>query len=346
MMRAAGIAAVLAAAVLTSSCGLKLQNAGLGTGHGGPSKRITAVFSDAGRLPLGGVVRAGQAEVGRVAAIETRDFQAVVALDIARDFPVPARTRAQLQLSSPLGEAFVMLVPPAQAAGGPPLADGSVIPIQHTTRGPDVEDTLAAVGVVLNGSGLDQARTVVSELSTALRGREQKVPELLHELDSVLGSLDRRRGEITGVIDSMHAASEQLARNRPLMEAAFTEIRPGIDVLLDERERFTQLLANTASLSTAANDLAQRTTDSLATQVHRLRPVLADLRKFDDGLGRTLESMTRFSQLFRQATPGDYVLFNGTLDLPGTIGEILLPQDPAPAPPQDPVHRLLEGGVR
>lgn len=328
-MRRRAIAALLAV-LTTSSCGLNLQNAGIGTGLGVPSKRVTAVFADAGRLPLGGVVRSGQAEVGRVTAIRTRDFLALVEMDLDADLPLPSGTSAQLQLASPLGEAFVMLDRPP---GGPQLADGAVIPIERTTRGPDIEDTLAAVGTVLNGSGLDQARTVVGELNTALRGREDEVRDLLHELQSVLGSLQRHRDDIDQIITSMHAASEELARNKPLLEATFTEIKPGIDVLLAERERFGRLLTNTASLSATTHELTQRTAGALTDEVHQLRPVLDELRGFDGELGRTLDGLARFSRLFQQATPGDYVLFNGTLDVPGTLGEIVAPGAAPPAPP-------------
>lgn len=324
-MRARAIPA-LAVVLATASCGMNLQNAGIGTSISGPSKHVTAVFSDAGRLPLGGVVRAGQSEVGRVTAIRTRNFQALVEMDIAEDFALPGGTTAQLQLASPLGEAFVMLERPP---GGPPLGDGAVIPIERTTRGPDIEDTLAAVGTVLNGSGLDQARTVVGELNTALHGREGEVRDLLHELQSVLGSLQRHRDDINHVIAALHATSEELARNKPLLEATFTEIKPGIDVLLAERERFGKLLANTAALSTTTNQLTQRTAGTLTDEVHQMRPVLDELRGFDGELGRTLDGLSRFSQLFQQATPGDYVLFNGTLDVPGTLGEVVAPGAPA-----------------
>ncbi|MDI2030320.1 MCE family protein [Saccharopolyspora sp. TS4A08] len=317
----------LAVVLATAGCGVNLQNAGIGTGISGPSKHVTAVFTDAGRLPLGGVVRSGQAEIGRVTAIRTRDFRALVEMDIAADVDLPGGTTAQLQLASPLGEAFVMLERPP---GGPMLGDGAVIPIERTTRGPDIEDTLAAVGTVLNGSGLDQARTVVGELSTALHGREGEVRDLLHELQAVLGSLQRHRDDINHVIAALHSTSEEIARNKPLLEATFTQVKPGVDVLLAERERFGALLANTASLSATADGLAQRTAGTLTGEVHQLRPVLDELRGFDGELAGTLDGLARFSQLFQQATPGDYVLFNGTLDVPGTLGEVVAPGRGAP----------------
>lgn len=336
-------AAVLAAVLLTSSCGLSLQN--LPVGNGASGYQVTAVFSDVGQLPMGGAVRLGQAVVGHVSAIGTEDFRAVVELDIDRDVRLPAGTTARLELASPLGEEFVILQPPSTSEGEP-LADGSVIPIERTSRGPDIENALAGVGTLLNGSGLDQARTVVTELNTALDGREQRVRDLLEQLEHILDSLDRHRAEITGLIDSMHATSQHLAANRSTLDAALTQVRPAIDALLAERERFTALLGNTAALSDATTALLEQTDESLTHQVEQFRPVLADLRSLDGSLGTTVQSLRRFSGLFRQATPGDYVLFNGTLDVPGSVVQLLAPGAPMPPPGQGGVGSILGGGTR
>jgi phospholipid/cholesterol/gamma-HCH transport system substrate-binding protein len=335
--------AVLAAIGLTSSCGLSLQNLPVGTG--GSGYQVTAVFADVGRLPMGGAVRLGQAVVGRVSTIGTADFRAVVELDIDRHVRLPVGTTARLELASPLGEEFVILQPPSTSDGSL-LGDGSVIPIEQTSRGPDIENALAAVGTLLNGSGLDQARTIVTELNTALSGREQQVRDLLGQLEQILASLDRHRAEITGLIDSVHATSQHLADNQATLDAALTQVRPAIDALLAERERFTTLLGNTATLSHATAGLLEQTDESLTRQVEQFRPVLADLRSLDGSLGGTVQELRRFSGSFQQAVPGDYVLFNGTLDAPGTVVQLLAPGAPMPPPGQGGVGSILRGGAR
>ncbi|KAA5834202.1 MCE family protein [Saccharopolyspora hirsuta] len=334
---------VLAAVLLTTSCGLSLQNAPVGTG--GSGYQVTAVFSDVGRLPMGGAVRLGQAVVGRVSDIGTENFQALVELDIDPQVRLPVGTTARLELASPLGEEFVVLQPPP-TSDGPVLGDGSVIPLERTSRGPDVENALAAASTLLNGAGLDQARTVVTELNTALGGREQQVRDLLGQLERTLTSLDQHRTELTWLIDSVHATSQHLADGQESLDAALTQVRPAIDVLLAERQRFTELLDNTAALSTATAALVEQTDESLTEQVEKFRPVLADLRSLDGGLATTVGSLHRFFDLIQQATPGDYVLFNGTLDVPGTVVQLLAPGAPMPPPAAGGVDSILRGGTR
>ncbi|MGW1679945.1 MCE family protein [Saccharopolyspora sp. NPDC002376] len=334
---------VFAALLLTTSCGLSLQNAPIGTG--GSGYQVTAVFADVGLLPKGGAVRLGQGVVGRVSNIGTEDFRAIVELDIDQEVQLPVGTTARLELASPLGEEFVVLQPPSTPSGEV-LTDGSVIPLEQTSRGPDVENALAAASTLLNGAGLDQARTVIMELNTALTGRGQQVRDLLGQLERTLTSLDQHRAELTHLIDSVHATSQHLADNQASLDAALTEARPAIDVLLAERERFTALLDNTASLSTATAVLVERTDESLTRQVEKFRPVLADLRSLDSGLTATVSSLRRFFDLIQQATPGDYVLFNGTLDVPGTVVQLLAPGAPMPPPASGDVSSILRGGTR
>lgn len=333
----------LAAVLLTTSCGLSLQNAPIGTG--GSGYQVTAVFSDVGRLPMGGAVRLGQAVVGNVSDIGTEDFRALVELDIDPGVRLPAGTTARLELASPLGEEFVVLRPPA-APDGNVLTDGSVIPLAQTSRGPDVENALAAAGTLLNGAGLDQVRTVITELNTALTGREQQTRDLLGELERTLASLDGHRAELTRLIDSVHATSQHLADGQATLDAALTQVRPAIEVLLAERERFTALLDSTAGLSTATAALVAQTDESLIRQVEEFRPVLADLRSLDGGLATTVGSLRRFFDLIQQAAPGDYVLFNGTLDVPGTVVQLLAPGAPMPPPGTGDVGSILRGGTR
>ncbi|MFD2395972.1 MCE family protein [Prauserella oleivorans] len=259
--------------------------------------------------------------------------------------------RARLELTSALGDEYVVLEPPPGARGGATLADAATIPLERTSRGPDVEHTLAALGTLLTGSGIDQVRTIVSEVNTALGGRTGEVKRLVHDLDSVLGSLDRRSGEIVGVIDSMHALSRRLAEGTPALEAALTDIRPALQVLLDERERFTTLLGNVGSLGTAAQGLLDKTGTALTEQLDQLRPVLRDLESLDGKLGPTLTALKDFADLVQRATPGDYLNLDGTIDVPLTVAELLDPDlgaaAPATARPEPGgLGDLLGGGAR
>ncbi len=328
-------------AVLTTGCGLERVSMQTLAGAGGtePVDRVTAVFTDASRLHVGSPVRAGQVEVGRVSDIRTENFRALVELELHTEVALGPDTTARLELLSTLGSRYVALDPDRETS---PSADGHRIPPERTSPGPTVEDTLAAVGTLLNGSGIAQMRTLVTEADAALSGRGGTVRELLSELDSVLTTLDDHRGRIRELIDSVGAVSARLADGTPTLEAAMTEITPAVETLLAERDRFTDLLDTTASLGDTVRGVLDETGEALTDQLHRLRPLLTDLADAGERLGGTLAGAREFVGLLRRATPGDYLLLDGTLDVSRSIAEILDPGRTTGSP-RDPGDRDTPG---
>lgn len=319
---------LLVVLLLAGGCGFKLQGLA-GTGLSGvDGYRVTAVFAEATRLALGGTVRIGQRTVGTVVDISAKDFTARVGMEIEEGVRLPAGTIARLELTSALGEAVVVLEPPDTQAGGELLGPDGVIPIEDTVTGPSIEDTLAAVGALVSGSGISQVRTIVTELNTALSGRTGQAREVLSGLTRTMTSLDEHSAAITSLIGSMNRLSTSLKENTATLQAAFTRIRPAIDVLLEQREEFSVLLDSVAALGESANGLVKEAGAQFVSQLKRLRPVLDDLRGIDTRFADTLGSLERFAGLMHKAAPGDYLLLDGTLDVPESVAELLTPQLP------------------
>jgi phospholipid/cholesterol/gamma-HCH transport system substrate-binding protein len=193
-IRAAAL--LCAAAIAASGCGPGLQDFSIGRSVGGPSYRLTAVFDDAAGLPIGGRVELRDVEVGKVTSMTTHGFRAYVHLVIRKSVQLPVGTRATLALTTPLGEEYVNLLPPAAGTDGRYLSAGEVIPASDTDRSPDVEDLLSAFSAVLNGGGVGQISTIVKELDAALHGRAATGKALIARLNNVLGQLNEHSAAI------------------------------------------------------------------------------------------------------------------------------------------------------
>lgn len=313
---------LVACCCLLSGCALSFQNLPLGRNAPGPSYAITATFADASGLQLGGQVDVGQDMVGRISAITTKDFVADVTLNISKAVTLPKGTTAQLALTSALGEEYVVLRPPAVATSAI-LGDGATIPESDTSRGPDLEDTLAALGTVLNGSGLDQAKTIVTELNSTLGGHEQQARDLFARLDGVLTTLSQHSTDIDTVIDSMNSLSGELVAHQSTLDAALTSIAPAVNVLLAQRDQFSGLLTSVNNLAGSVNGVLATTGAAITTQLRQLQPILDSLDSFNSELGSTLTQLNTFHQLIDRATPGDYLLLDGTIDVPNTLLALL-----------------------
>ncbi|WP_165436240.1 MCE family protein [Amycolatopsis suaedae] len=337
-------AAVVAAALLCGGC-VGLQDLPVGRSPDGPVYHLTLRFADAGTLTAGGKVKLGQAEVGRVGELRAEGFEAVLTVAVREEVVLPEGTTARIEADSALGEQFVALHPPAGPGPGR-LADGAVI--RDTSTGPSVEDLLAAAGTVVGGSGLDQVRTIVTETSAAIGGREDKLRELFTRLDTLLGSVQAHRGELTRTVDSLNALAALAVREQATLTAGLTRLAPALRVLADQRTHVQDLLGRVTTLSRVTTEALGRTREQLLGMLPRARQVLAEVGSLDGELGRTLAMLEPFGRDLARAIPGDYLNVDGTLDVPGTILPLLtgspLPAGSAPEPGG--LDALLRGGVR
>ncbi len=215
-----------------------------------------------------------------------------------------------------------------------------------------MENTLAAVGALMSGSGLDQVQTIVTETNRALAGHEQQVRNLLGQLDSLLRSLDAHRNDINRTISALNSFAALGAQNQAALQAALTHITPALDVLLSQRTDFLTLLTSITQLSKTTTGLLSQTSAGLVERARQLRPVLTALAGFDSELGSTLMSLQTFQHLLEGSIPGDYLTMDADLSVSGTLeslitgGSRIAPSTATNAPPTGGVGQLLSGGVR
>ena len=346
---------VLCLVFVLSGCGLSFQRMPIGTQVTGESYRVTLVFDDVTSLPVGGQVKVGQAVVGRVESLETKDFTAYAHVRLERSVRLPRGVLANIEVATAIGEQFVNLTVPRDQRVDERnlLRDGDVIGQRQTSHGPVVEDIFAVIGTVLGGSGLEKLSTVVREANSALGGREQEVRELLGELDSVLGSVDAHEADINAALDSMSALTTTIAGERDSLGTALTELTPAVAVLISQQGTFTTLLTHLDSLSAATRGLLDSTQTQLVDVVRGVRPTLEELAGMSDDLATMLQSMNAFAPLYQRGMPGDYLQTSLEVNVPDTLtgllagisgGTPVLPG--AMPPPAGGLGDLLGGGGR
>lgn len=315
MMRAARLAAGAAIAATTvAACGPGLQSLSVGRGVSGPSYRLTAVFADAAGLPIGGRVELHDVTVGRVSSLTTQGFHAYVHMVISRSARLPVGTRATLALTTPLGEEYVDLLPPAAAGAGGYLAGGEVIEATH--RSPDVEDLLSAFSAVLNGGGIGQISTIVKQLDLALHGRARTGRALIARLNNVLAQLNAHSAAIDRTLAQVADLASELAKQHKLLVRALTALRPGIRDLHADTAAFTNLLTRLSTLGRTATQVLGSVQGAFLADLSDLAPTLDTLVSLRGRLGSTLVGLRKFASLLDRAIPGDYLDLVGNIVVP------------------------------
>ncbi|MFD9681849.1 MCE family protein [Rhodococcus sp. NPDC059969] len=350
----ASIVVALAFAAPLTGCSLNFQHLPLGRGLPGQSYPLNMEFDDASLLPVGGEVRIGQAVVGKVTSMSAETFAAVVHTDIESDIELPIGTRARIELSTPIGDAFVNLEVPADATG-PVLEPGSTIKRSETVRGPDVAQLLGAVGTLLNGSGLAQVKNIVSEADQILDGRDETIRDLLARLDAFLGTLENRKESINSALDSLNRLSALIGDESATINEGLRALTPALGVVSDQRQPLLDLLDETDRLSTATNSVLDQSADQISDITDRLSPILDQFSAMGPTLGETMTNLDNARVLLERASPGDYVNIDLDVDLEGTVTGVLNEIIPGAAPPLPPLPAFdrelpittpLQGGAR
>jgi phospholipid/cholesterol/gamma-HCH transport system substrate-binding protein len=335
-VRRAGAAVVLAVALLAGGCGLPDVTA-LPLPGGAPGRdgyRVTAEFSDVLDLVPQAAVKVNDVTVGSVEKISLSGWTARVRLRIGKDVRLPENATAAVRQTSLLGEKYVALDPPVTESPHGTLADGSVIPLARTRRGAEVEEVLAALGMLLNGGGLAQLKTINEELAGALDGRETQAKDALHQLDTFVGGLDQQKADIVRALDALDRLTGHLARQRAVIGTALNSLAPGLTVLEDQRRQLTVALTSLGELGRVGTRVVNRSRDDTLAVLRSLQPILEQLVKSGDSLPKALDFMLTFPfpPNVSDAIVGDFVNLGATADLdaPTILSNLLVASAPPP----------------
>lgn len=311
----------LAATVLLAS-GCKFSGAASiplpgGEGTGSDAYRVTVEFNDVLDLVPQSAVKVDDVTVGSVASIDLNGFTARVVVRLKKEVVLPGNARASLRQTSLLGEKFVSLDRPTQEPATGQLRDGDTIGLDRTTRNAEIEEVLGALSLVLNGGSLEQIQVINRELVLALKGREDKVRDLLTQLDTFVGGLDKQKQDIVRALDGMDRLTAKLAAQRTTLTTALKDISPGVAVLADQRSQLTQVLTGLSRLGVVATRVINASQQNTVADLKALEPILRSLNAAGKDLPDSLELLTTypFPRTVAEGIKGDYANLFVTTDI-------------------------------
>lgn len=343
-----GLALLAAATLVASGCNVSLQSLPKYGGVSGRSYPLNATFTNVLNLPAQAQVLAGTATVGSVSSITTRDFKAHVVMRIKSSVHLPVGTTAQVRFASPLGDEFVELQEPSGHHGGPYLAAGTVLNGPATSSAPTIEDAMAALSLVLNGGGINQIETIVTNLNQTFGGRQGKIRDLLTQISTAVSSLAGQKATIDHALSAVANLSQALNTGRGAIAEGLDTITPAVTVLSNENGDVDRLLTSVNQLSDIANKVLDRSSANLIGDIHKLVPVVDQLVSVDQQIQPDLSHLNTFERLTPKVAPGDYlqVSVNATAQLSSSpSAAVATPINGAGYQDQRSVTSLLAGGL-
>src|ERR1700754_3925946 len=172
--------ALFMVALVLSSCGSwkGIANVPLPGGPGTGSNKMTIYVQmpDTLALNVNSRVRVADVYVGRVRAIELKNWVATLTLDLQPDIKLPQNTLAKIGQTSLLGSQHVQLdLPPDPSPQL--LKSGDTIPLKNSSSFPSTERVLASIATVLRGGGIQNLDTIQTEINNLLTGRADQIRE-------------------------------------------------------------------------------------------------------------------------------------------------------------------------
>jgi phospholipid/cholesterol/gamma-HCH transport system substrate-binding protein len=330
LRRAARLAATatLIGAVL-SGCAYNLQTLPPpGGAVSGPTFEVTAVFADVLNLPQYAQVKLDGVVVGNTTTITARNSKAYVGMALQQGLKLPVGTTAEIRFTTPLGEDYISLHRPAGDQAGTVLIQGSTIPESQTLTAVTIEDTFAALAALLNGGGLEQLKTIVTEVNRALEGHTADFRDLVTQLNRLVTALNGRQSDLDKALDSLNSLVTELDGQKDVVVSAITTLAPALRVLSDQTPQFAQLLTSLSNLGSVGTQVLDQSRSALLADLRELVPVVDTVVGVRKQLASFATDAVTFGRLLTRAIPGDFLQLSGTLCL-SLVGDT----GPAPPPP-------------
>lgn len=264
-----------------------------GTQGSGPgSFVIQAQMPDVDVLQQNSRVRVADVTAGTVTKIERQGWHALLTIRLNGDVDLPANATAKIGQTSVLGSSHLELAPPTTEAPRGKLRNGSLIPLSNAGSYPNTEQTLAALGLVLNGGGLGKAQDITEALSTAFRGREGDVRSLLQQLDTFTANLDDQTGDIVAASESLNRLVGKFAAQQPVLDRALKTIPDALAVLNGERGNLVEAATQLSRFSALTADTVDQTKENVVKELREVGPVLESFANAGPSMTRWLDLMT------------------------------------------------------
>jgi phospholipid/cholesterol/gamma-HCH transport system substrate-binding protein len=248
----------------------------------------------------------------------TNGWTAKVHITVNSDVKLPANARAMIKQTSLLGEKYVDLEQPLAAPSTAQLKNGDTIPITRTGSAPETEEVLGALSLLLNGGGLQQIKVITTELNKALNGNEAAVRDLVSQLNTFVGTLDRQKNQILDALASVNRLAVTLNNNRRTIVATLDTMPQALEILKNNRTKLTTLLVSLSNLGTVATDVITKTQANFVASLKSLAPAVEQLTASGSNLVNSLKIAGTFPFPLKNtltAVRGDYANLAAVLDL-------------------------------
>ncbi|AMO58946.1 virulence factor Mce family protein [Mycolicibacterium phlei] len=315
------VVALSAIALMLSSCGSwrGIANVPLpgGPGTGRDAMTIYVQMPDTLALNVNSRVRVADVYVGRVRAIELKNWVATLTLNLEPGIKLPKNVQARIGQTSLLGSQHVELNVPEDPSPEP-LRNGDTIPLANAEAYPSTERVLASIATILSGGGVQNLEVIQTEIYNVLNGRADQIRDFLTKLDTFTDELNQQRADITRAIDATDRLLSIVAQRNDTLDRVLTEFPPLIEHFAETRDLFADAVEALGRISKATDDHLAPASDDLRTNLQNLQRPLKQIGRaapYTIGALKLMLTAPFSIENVPKVVRGDYLNVSLTVDL-------------------------------
>ncbi|MFI8233898.1 MCE family protein [Streptomyces sp. NPDC085900] len=288
-----------------------------------PERTYRAVFSDVTGLEKGDDIRVAGVRVGEVEGIRIKNRTlAEITFTVGADRPLLTSTHAVIRYRNLVGQRYVALT--EGAGDGTRLRPGATIPLQRTQPALDLNALLNGFKPLFAALSPQDVNQLATEIIKTLQGEGGTVNSLLVHTASLTTTLADRDKLIGSVIDNLNTVLGTLDKRGTRFSGLLKQLRRVISGLSADRKPIGESLVNIGDLTDATSGLLTDARPPLKDDIARLSDLtgtLNDNEKTVEGVLKRLPN--KLNALTGTASYGSWFNFylcdfDGRIVLPKT----------------------------
>lgn len=288
-----------------------------------PEHTYRAVFSDVTGLEKGDDIRVAGVRVGEVEGIRIKDRTlAEITFTVGADRPLLTSTHAVIRYRNLVGQRYVALT--EGAGDGTRLRPGATIPLRLTQPALDLNALLNGFKPLLAALSPQDVNQLATEIIKTLQGEGGTVNSLLVHTASLTTTLADRDKLIGSVIDNLNTVLGTLDKRGSRFSGLLKQLRRVISGLSADRKPIGESLVNIGDLTDATSGLLTDARPPLKDDIAQLSYLTGTLNDNDKTVEGVLKRLpNKLNALTGTASYGSWFNFylcdfDGRIVLPKT----------------------------
>ena len=237
----------------------------------------SAIFQDVSGLSTGDAVRIAGVDVGKVDKLVVQPDNTVrVTFGVRTDQRLTTGTRATVQYRNLTGDRIILLTPGRSSTAV--LSPGGTIPVDHTAAALDLDTLLNGFRPLFAGLSPSQINELSGEVVQVLQGQQSAVAGLVGHVASfttTIGQRARLIGEVIRNLNSVLGAVDKRSASVGRMIAQLDRVMVGLN------RQDTQLLDAAGRINAFAGDASSLVVDARGNVTSDLKALFVAARGID-----------------------------------------------------------------